>query len=219
MLAGGRVTIVTDQGPLEVDDADMLPPGMYSVRAISLAGVEKLDPALLARLRELPALETLSLADSPLDDEGLLQLAGCKSLRELTLSGTKITSDGIASLAKLPSLTRLYLARTEIGEAGVRQTCSLPKLTHLSLAQVALTDADLPLCKRLKELVWLDLSGTGVSDASPYAPRGAVRFDAAGRPRHKADRCRTGRTQIGPWRLAAKLAAMPPIRSELPPAG
>jgi serine/threonine protein kinase/Leucine-rich repeat (LRR) protein len=163
---GGRVTIVTEQGPLEVTEARMLPAGMYSLRAINLAGAERLNPELLVKLHELPTLETLSLADTPLTDEDLRQLAGCKSLRDLTLSGTKITSAGIASLAKLPSLVRLYVARTPIGEAGVRQACNLPRLTHLSLQQVALTDDDLPLLKRLKELQWLDLSATPVSDAA-----------------------------------------------------
>jgi tRNA A-37 threonylcarbamoyl transferase component Bud32/Leucine-rich repeat (LRR) protein len=166
--AGGHVTIFTERNQLlrDLKAIVQLPAGQYSLRAVNLDDISGIDDAALAKLSELPQLESLFLTNTAISDAALARVAACKSLQELGLSGTKITPAGLSSLAPLPKLARLYVAKTTLGSEGLRQLGDLTGLTHLSLLGVQLSDDDLAPLKRLNQLEWLDVSGTPLTDAA-----------------------------------------------------
>jgi Leucine-rich repeat (LRR) protein len=168
LAAGGKVSIFTAEGKLVADIAETaaLPAAGFFVRSVNAEGVSAIDDAAVARLSDLPDLESLFLGRTSLTDEGVAHLAGCRALRELSLSETGVTSAGIGALMRLPVLERLYLAKTPIGGEGARRAATLAQLTHLSLQGVQLADDDLALLKRLERLEWLDVSATPLSDAA-----------------------------------------------------
>ena len=74
------------------------------VQIISLRGTH-ISNAGLKHLVALTKLEDLDLAETAVDDEGLVVLADLKSLQRLNVSATKATQAGIAQLkSKLPEL-------------------------------------------------------------------------------------------------------------------
>lgn len=166
--AGGRVSVFTERNQLlpDIKDQRQLPAGQFTLRAINLDDVAAIDDGALARLGELPQLQSLFLTNTSVTDAACRQLAGCKSLAELGLSGTRVTGEGLAALTTLPKLSRLYLASLELGELGARRLGEFAGLTHLSLRGVKLNDDDLAALKRLDRLEWLDVSQTQLSDAS-----------------------------------------------------
>ena len=174
LAAGGRVSVFTERNQLvrDLKATQQLPAGQYTLRAINLDDVAGIDDAALAKLGELPMLESLFLTNTGIADAGLTKVSACKALQELSLSGTTVTPAGLSALAPLPKLARLYLANTSVGGEGLRQIGELTGLTHLSLLGVPLTDDDLAPLKRLAQLEWLDVSGTSLTDgALPHLSR------------------------------------------------
>ena len=124
LAAMGRVTIVTERGLVLTDlvDAAKLPAGNYSIRAINLDDSPAATDEFLAKMNELPALESLYLSRTGITDDGVAQLGGAKSLREISLTGTKITSAGVGALSRLPGaqplVSRSHRNRQRRGAAG-----------------------------------------------------------------------------------------------------
>ncbi len=70
--------------------------GGPAIRYISLKGKDIKDEDIV-KLRHLPVME-LDLSETPITDEGLMELRRNKSLRIVDVSGTKVTAEGIKKL-------------------------------------------------------------------------------------------------------------------------
>lgn len=68
------------------------------------------------------ALTSLDLSRTPVDEEGLRQLKGCKALRELRLAMTPNLDDrSVSALASLPALQAVDLEGTAVTAAGIAE--------------------------------------------------------------------------------------------------
>jgi hypothetical protein len=148
----------------------------------------RFDDDDLAVLADLPRLERLYLASTPLTDEGLRHVARLGRLRRMSLWDTRITDEGVAHLAGLtelevldikthglteaalesfrnhPNLTRL-LHYIPLGDAGIDALGSMRRLRVEHLACTDVTDEGLGLLARLWPLVSLDINSVHVTDA------------------------------------------------------
>lgn len=113
-------------------------------------------------LGRLPALTTLAITDSGLNDTTLPQLASCTRLRELYLQNNTITSlDGIRDLQ--------YLEYLDLGGNRIQNLANIqfPALIYLNLSQNG--TVDLNGLENLKALRTLDISSDRISDLAPIA--------------------------------------------------
>jgi hypothetical protein len=148
----------------------------------------RFDDDDLAVLADLPRLERLYLASTPLTDEGLRHVARLGRLRRMSLWNTRITDEGVAHLAGLtelevldikthglteaalesfrdhPNLTRL-LHYIPLGDAGIDALGSMRRLRVEHLACTDVTDEGLSLLARLWPLESLDINSEHVTDA------------------------------------------------------
>jgi hypothetical protein len=97
----------------------------------------------LAAVGNLSQLESLSLEDTRIDDDGLEAIQVCRQLRQLKLNGTQITDAGMAHLAGLKELEDLNLSFTRITSASLQQLKSLTRLRQLSFNGTPITLADI----------------------------------------------------------------------------
>lgn len=95
----------------------------------------------LRLLASFPTLEVLVLSDTPIDDEGLTHVVGCKKLKELDLSRTKITDRGLVRVANLAALEKLSLTGTKATNAGLQRLVPLQKLREVLYFDTEITDA------------------------------------------------------------------------------
>jgi Leucine-rich repeat (LRR) protein len=130
---------------------------VFGVQGVSLGGCAVEDVSFL---RDLPALASLNLADTPVSD--LTPLAGLTRLESLTLG--RHVSD-LTPLRTLTGLTTLNVAA-----APVHDLASLAGLTNLECLMLENTRvADLTPLAGLAKLRTLSLAGTGVTDVSPLS--------------------------------------------------
>ena len=130
------------------------------------------DDARAVLLSRLPKLERLVLRESPLGDEGLVQLAACHTLRDLNLPRCRCTRAGFEALAELPRLKSLRIGSPDLctgGSGGAELGAVLlrfPALKSLHLIDVPLGDEGLEALARYDGLWNLYLDGAEVSDAA-----------------------------------------------------
>lgn len=95
----------------------------------------------LARLVELPRLETLVLDQSSIDNEGLAEVGQCRWLRRISLVWTGVSEAGIRQLAQLKTLESIDLSHTPVTVGGMQRLATLPALKELKLGPIE-ADAD-----------------------------------------------------------------------------
>lgn len=93
-------------------------------------------------ISRLPALQSLRLPRSQVDDDGLQRLRRLKRLRILDLSHTAITDDGLRQLSELESLETLILDGAQINGSGLLHLAGCERLREISLGGVALHQAE-----------------------------------------------------------------------------
>jgi hypothetical protein len=126
------------------------------------------DPALLATLPQLPALESVVLAGSEAGDEALEPLGRITTLKNLDLRDCRVTNAGLAHLVNLKSLAALRLSgksgRTTIDDAGMEQVAKLGSLRALMLDFLWISEVGLEKLTPLSGLEDLTLAQTLVGD-------------------------------------------------------
>ena len=133
------------------------------------------DDEFIAKIAQLPALKTISLASSAnLSLNGLAELAKCSALEEVRMTGVgrpanpnaKWTSDAVLEqIAKIPNLRKLTADNCGISDAGLVHLEQATKLQFISLRQNRITDEGMRSLAKLKQLKSLDL-GCHVSIAA-----------------------------------------------------
>ncbi|MCL4202222.1 MAG: hypothetical protein KJ000_06990 [Pirellulaceae bacterium] len=87
--------------------------------------------AALAPLADLPHLERLYLAATPVTDDWLRRLPPLPRLKRISLWRTQVTNDGMAHLAGLTELEVLDVKNTRVTEAGLEHFRGHPNLIRL----------------------------------------------------------------------------------------
>ena len=166
LAKGGKLVIVTAEGPRSIDQAaqlETLPPGGgESLQAVDLADASVTD-ADMTSLAQYTELERLSLRDTAVSDAGLDQLQSLVHLTSLDLSGSRVTDKGLSVLPWLGKLRVLHLDRTGVTDEGLVHLSSLAALEELYLADTAVTDGGVKHLATLASLRKLTLGGTQVT--------------------------------------------------------
>ncbi|MFN8633030.1 MAG: hypothetical protein U0893_04180 [Chloroflexota bacterium] len=163
--------------------------GLANLRALDLAGAERVGDEGLAHLAGLAALRRLDvrgtrvtrvgfgflaglralhdiqIGPAPLDDAGMVHLAGLAALEQLQLNGTAVGDAGLVQLRNHSHLRELWLAWTPIDGPGLTHLAGLTSLEVLTLTGTRVSDDDLAHLTGLTGLRRLDLDGTRVTDA------------------------------------------------------
>jgi len=129
--------------------------------------VEATNAQLLA-LDNLSRLESLTLADTQVDDRGMSVISQCRALRQLRLNGTPITDAGLAHIADLDHLEELNISFTRITAAGLHHLASLMRLRQLSFngTPISLSDVSRLFVQRQGRPLTDALLAMGLATAS-----------------------------------------------------
>jgi hypothetical protein len=100
----------------------------------------------LARVREMPWIESLDLRATSITEVGVGRLVGLDSLHTLNLASTDATDAALRSIGRLSSLRDLDLSSTSIGDGELSR---LQGLTQLERLDLRLTDATAEGMRRL----------------------------------------------------------------------
>lgn len=119
----------------------------------------------LAKIAELPGLEHLRLRLSPIVDEDLEPLLGCKDLWLLNLPHSQLSKDGIVALARLPKLKQLRIGSDRLTNDCCRAIAKLQNLRGLHLIGVPITDDGVKVLSELPHLESLYMDDSAVTDS------------------------------------------------------
>lgn len=89
----------------------------------------------LAPLATLPALSTLTLYLSDVDDMAFEMISACKSLKRLDIQGTRTTEDVLRFIAPLSSLVELHLSEGCVSDQNTLMFKKMINLTNLSFVK------------------------------------------------------------------------------------
>jgi WD40 repeat protein/Leucine-rich repeat (LRR) protein len=139
--------------------------GMSNLEELSLVNCTDLTPTGLTVLAKLEHLTRLSLANTKVNADTLLQLAKLPNLRALVLERTTTGVDGLAALAKFPKLEELVVGSSD-GVEGYANLGKMKALRRLTLSDSGIGPQGFVHLKGLTQLEELDLSRTGATDES-----------------------------------------------------
>jgi len=88
-------------------------------------------------IHDMPALKTLILEKSRVDDHALTHLQGAEHLKGLTLFSTVVTDASIDTLTTLSGLQRLDLRNTRFTSAGIQRLRELMPGVEIIADEVA----------------------------------------------------------------------------------
>ena len=112
---------------------------LVGLRRLFLSRTPTVGDGVVAHLRGLWALKSLSLDHTAVGDAGVAALAGLGALQELDLAHTRVIGRTFASLARLGSLRSLDLSHTLVDDAAVVSLAALPRLEELVLRGTRVT--------------------------------------------------------------------------------
>jgi len=128
-------------------------------------GASDVNPFLLRRLADLPALRELYI-DQQVPASALQGLAALKTLEKLSINKSKGGDDGLRATSAVTRLKWLRFNGEKITDAGLRHLASLKELTLLDLSGHArdLRGSGFEALSGLDKLQTLDVSGSGLDD-------------------------------------------------------
>jgi Protein kinase domain/Leucine Rich repeat len=165
LSVGGAIHIKSNGKEFWLGPDHELPPGWFSISAVSLSGCKNVGDADMTRLTGPADLRVVRLEYLPITDAGLSHVAQNRNLTQLYLKHASIGDGAIPLLAKLTNLTLVDLSDTKITEAGLQHLDELGRVNTLSLANLPVSDAVMARLAELKYLSDLDLTGTRLTDA------------------------------------------------------
>jgi len=169
----------------QIDETNWMSGGVTNVnyrhRSSWLSGSRDLELKILPRLLNV---ESLSLSDCAVTEQGLDSLRGLHHLKSLNLMrlghlryGSPETVMSDACLIPIQGLTQLHdldLAGNRITDDGLALIAGMPELESLDLTATEVTDAGLVHLQALKKLKNLALGGTRVTPQGPRALQSAL---------------------------------------------
>jgi hypothetical protein len=115
----------------------------------------KVADADLARLVELPQLESVRINSQSISDKGVANLARIRTMRELSLDNVGITGIGIRCLEHLSALEDLTLSGQSITDDVVNEISRLQSLRSLRLLRTNITPVSISALEKLTNLEFL----------------------------------------------------------------
>lgn len=107
---------------------------------VDFTGVKTLRDDDIRIVTNLPELEMLSLAYTPLTDSGLAIAGGMPRLKALGLDGTSITPEGLRSIANATkTLEELTISNTVLADEVIPILESLPRLRYVDISNTRMT--------------------------------------------------------------------------------
>jgi Leucine-rich repeat (LRR) protein len=211
-LTGLQILILSQTG-ITNEQMKYLKP-LRALRALELSNEFSIGNAGMAALKDLPALEYLSL-DPGVTDAGLKHVGQLPNLRWLKIGTGKIRGPGLAELANLPRLERLCLCNSfrnpsQISDRHIKYLEGLTQLKSLTLWGIAdrLTDASLASISKLKNLEELYFIRTG----SRFTPTGVAHLKEL-KNLKKVDFAQTWFNSNDGDQIIRRLAALPNLES------
>lgn len=124
-----------------------------------------LDPDVARGLKQLPALQKLVLAATPLTQAHFEQLATIQGLRHFALRGRGYSYETMAGLKSLTQIRELTIDRDDLEIGKLASIETWPPLVALRFPGLTMTDADLAALPRLPDLTALEFLPGKISDA------------------------------------------------------
>ncbi|MDB5346928.1 MAG: inlA 5 [Schlesneria sp.] len=124
-----------------------------------------LPPSVASRLPWFDRISKVRFHGDLVSENLLAELRSLNKLESLSLQRTKDIDAKLKTLKRLPKLTSLNLRSSRVSGLGLERIEALTNLTYLNLGDTQVTDASLEHLKGLTSLTYLDLSHTQVSDA------------------------------------------------------
>lgn len=176
------------------DEVCALAEAIHSVVSVSIiAGTDRHLARLAKLVKRIPGetrdlLQSISVKDGAVTDEGLRHLAGATfhigldvsgnrlvtddglvhlkdiKLFSVDLSGTRVRGSGLAHLKGHPNLTSIHLNDTLITDDAMKVLGEFPKLEKLYIDETSITDAGLAALGRLR-LSAFSANQTAITDA------------------------------------------------------
>jgi Leucine-rich repeat (LRR) protein len=138
---------------------------MTALNVLTLGQTQLTDKAL-AHLSKLTKLKTLTLGEQHITDAGLQQLRDLTNLNTLHISSDQITDEGLTYLRPLKKLNSLVIGGQNITDRGLENLKDLAALRFLGVNSPLITDKGLENLKSLTKLNELVLSGCpNITDA------------------------------------------------------
>lgn len=143
-----------------------------SINSLSLADT-KVQDDWIGNLSRLDWLHEINLSRTRITDASLEKLAALKSLKVLNLSQTQITGNGLSHFNKLKHLQELSLENCPIEARYLSSLAVCSSLRNLQLAETGLDEGNYQYLLKLKTLENLDLRLTRVADKAVAAIAGS----------------------------------------------
>lgn len=112
-------------------------------------------PRDIASFGRSPALKSILVCATPVQDDTLASLARSTSLTEVNLSRSRMSCFAVAIIAACPTLRRFDVSYTTTGDGGLPALARNAALTDLNLQETMVTDvgvSELALCPSLASL-------------------------------------------------------------------
>jgi len=103
------------------------------------------------------SIEVLGIRNATIDQTTIEKIISMPALTTLNLGDTNL-DDGLALiLSKSSNITDLFIACTNVASDGFRAICKMKQLTHLDVWSIRITDNDLQALESLKNLEYLSI--------------------------------------------------------------
>jgi Leucine-rich repeat (LRR) protein len=149
--------------------AELMPLAQVTHLSFRGIGARSCGDKTFSAIGKLHQLESLSIGNCTITDDGVAQLRGCTHLQELILSGNfaDLSDKGVQSIASFESLRKLLVDKGANGitDAGLHHLTRLKHLEWLALDSNQVTDGGIREMTRLCNLRYLVIDGTRVTDA------------------------------------------------------
>ncbi len=136
-------------GDLTTDQVKQLQ-GLSQLRHLKLTG--EVDRSVIDTLPSLSSLQTLYLAQVPVDETDITHLTACQSLDTINLPTADFNDDALAALAQLPRLELLRIGSPRVTAQGFGNLQLSKSLRFLHVIEVPVDEAVLEHVMNIQQL-------------------------------------------------------------------
>ena len=127
---------------------------------------EKVNDEVLGRLKSFVNLQSLTIQNCRVTDEGMKELKGLKRLQEVRFTIVrKVTGKVLQELSEVPAMRKISIEGVTVTNDDLKALQKLTDLRHLLLIRAGITDEGLPNFTRMSKLESLYLEGNPLTNA------------------------------------------------------